>query len=295
MNTRSISRHVLSLLVAAAFVAPTIPMMSPAVAVAGTVPTGNITVTTSGLTFKAPYSSLIASCSAETTDSVVVTSSVTAWVNKIGGKADRKMTKHSLKLNKKKRRLDFKHALIGYKLDRVKAQEQIIAALRIKLDTGVSKSVALTTAITRPKKVKTYKTILVSLKQRKIYLYATTEKTSKVEKTYRCAIGMRAFPTPQGTFYIGKKVKNPSWHNGGASWAKNMPDYIGPGPSNPLGTRALYVYKKHHGDTGVRFHGTKNDASIGHAASHGCMRMHRKDVENFFPRVPVGTTVYIIN
>ena len=49
-------------------------------------------------------------------------------------------------------------------------------------------------------------------------------------------------------------------------------------------------------DTGVRFHGVPHseDSSIGHAASHGCLRMHRKDVENLFPRVSVGTRVYII-
>ena len=78
-----------------------------------------------------------------------------------------------------------------------------------------------------------------------------------------------------------------------------MPAYIGSGPNNPLGTRAMYVYKGAKGgnsDTGVRFHGvpSSENSSIGHAASHGCLRMHRKDVENFFPRVTVGTIVYII-
>ena len=35
-------------------------------------------------------------------------------------------------------------------------------------------------------------------------------------------------------------------------------------------------------------------SSIGHAASHGCMRMKRKDVEKLYNMIPVGTTVFII-
>ena len=69
-----------------------------------------------------------------------------------------------------------------------------------------------------------------------------------------------------------------------------MPETIGPGPGNPLGTRALYLSAP-----GIRFHGIPSGEnwSIGQAASHGCMRMHRWDVEDFYPRVPVDTPVYI--
>ena len=87
----------------------------------------------------------------------------------------------------------------------------------------------------------------------------------------------------------------PRWTNPGGRWGIGMPPSIGPGPNNPLGTRALYVYKGKR-DTGVRMHGVppSENSSIGHAKSHGCLRMVRKDVENFFPRVTVGTIVYII-
>jgi lipoprotein-anchoring transpeptidase ErfK/SrfK len=67
-----------------------------------------------------------------------------------------------------------------------------------------------------------------------------------------------------------------------------MPSVIGPGPNNPLGTRALYLNA-----SGIRIHGTPNWRSIGHRASHGCLRMRRRDVENLYPRVPVGTAVWI--
>jgi lipoprotein-anchoring transpeptidase ErfK/SrfK len=45
---------------------------------------------------------------------------------------------------------------------------------------------------------------------------------------------------------------------------------------------------------GIRIHGTENVASVGTAASHGCMRMQRHDIEEFYPMVPVGTPVYIV-
>jgi len=300
MNTRSIKSRVLTLLVAVAFVAPMIPVASPSVALAATPVTyGTFTVTVPGHAIAGVAgSSLITSGSVNTT-------AVASWVASIDSKVYSKMSQASLTLNKKKKRLDYKKSVVGYKLDAAGAKAAITAELNAELasvnasTTLVTfKTVALPTAVTKPKAQK-FKAILVRLGQRKIYLYSSTESKSKVEKTYRCAIGQPRYPTPTGTFHIGKKVKNPTWTNGYASWSRNMPAYIGSGPNNPLGTRAMYVYKGAKGgnsDTGVRFHGvpSSENSSIGHAASHGCLRMHRKDVENFFPRVTVGTVVYII-
>jgi lipoprotein-anchoring transpeptidase ErfK/SrfK len=68
-----------------------------------------------------------------------------------------------------------------------------------------------------------------------------------------------------------------------------MPRSIAPGPTNPLGTRALNLTAP-----SIRFHGTTNIGSIGTAASHGCMRMRRPDIEDLYERVEVGTKVFII-
>ena len=68
-----------------------------------------------------------------------------------------------------------------------------------------------------------------------------------------------------------------------------MPASIPPGPSNPLGTRALNINAP-----GIRIHGTSNLASLGTAASHGCIRMSIADSEYLFERVDVGTPVIII-
>ena len=44
----------------------------------------------------------------------------------------------------------------------------------------------------------------------------------------------------------------------------------------------------------IRFHGTENIGSVGTAASHGCMRMYRTDIEDFYERVEVGKKVFIV-
>jgi lipoprotein-anchoring transpeptidase ErfK/SrfK len=54
-----------------------------------------------------------------------------------------------------------------------------------------------------------------------------------------------------------------------------------------LGTRRLYL-----GD-GYGIHGTDHPESIGHAASHGCVRLRNEDIEKLYDMVPVGTVVYI--
>lgn len=129
------------------------------------------------------------------------------------------------------------------------------------------------------------KTIVVDLSERRVRLFAG----AKLESEYRCAIGTPAHPTPTGQFKIVDKRFMPTWSNPGSAWAKNMPKSIPAGPGNPLGTRALNLDA-----SGIRIHGTTKIHSIGTAASHGCMRMVRRDIEDLYPRVPVGTKVFIV-
>jgi L,D-transpeptidase ErfK/SrfK len=68
-----------------------------------------------------------------------------------------------------------------------------------------------------------------------------------------------------------------------------MPPSIGPGPGNPLGTRAMPLNA-----SGVLIHGTPSSWSIGQNVSHGCVRMYMKDVEQLFDMVEAGTPVYVI-
>jgi lipoprotein-anchoring transpeptidase ErfK/SrfK len=65
------------------------------------------------------------------------------------------------------------------------------------------------------------------------------------------------------------------------------------GPDNPLGARALYLYRDGH-DTYFRLHGTNEPQSIGHAVSSGCIRLLNQDVIDLYNRVPVGTHVKVV-
>lgn len=215
------------------------------------------------------------------------TSVVSSWTNSLARKIDHKAK--DAKRSRKGYKLVVSKEAVGHAVNKPVTTARLKAAVASEVaspDTTLAVvAVALKTLKPKVTRKNIGKAILVVLSQYKIRLYNGT----KIEKTYRCAIGMRAFPTPTGKWKVIRKVKYPSWHNPGSGWAKNMPSVIGPGPSNPLGTRAIYLNA-----SGIRFHGTYKWWSIGRAASHGCMRMRRADVEDFYPRVPVGTAVWIV-
>jgi hypothetical protein len=101
-------------------------------------------------------------------------------------------------------------------------------------------------------------------------------------KTYGIAVGMAGLSTPAGLFSITEKQVNPAWHVPNAAWAGSLAGQVIPGgaPNNPLKARWLGI------TDGVGIHGTAEDWSIGSRASHGCIRMHVRDVIALYPRVP---------
>lgn len=180
----------------------------------------------------------------------------------------------------------------GYNIDRARTVSRVVSSFN-KYGTSSATSFSSVTAVTaNPLPIMTNnhgRVLVVSKTQRRVYLFSG----NSVLKSYGIAIGMAAYPTPTGSFTILRKVVNPTWVNPGSAWAADMPASLS-GASSPLGVRALYLYK-YGKDTGIRFHGTYNDASIGTAASHGCMRMHNWDVKDMYDRVPLYTKVYIYN
>jgi lipoprotein-anchoring transpeptidase ErfK/SrfK len=128
-------------------------------------------------------------------------------------------------------------------------------------------------------------TIVVDVSDNTLQLY----EGLKVVKEYRVATGTASFPTPVGTFEIVDKRENPTWYNPDPEgWGADLPLSIGPGPGNPLGTRAMYLNAP-----GIRIHGTWSSSSIGTAASHGCIRMHISDSEELYPLVEMGARVIV--
>lgn len=114
-------------------------------------------------------------------------------------------------------------------------------------------------------------------------------KGLKLSKTYGIAVGAAGHDTPAGMYSIANKQVNPAWHVPNSAWAGSLAGQVIPGgaPNNPLKARWLGIAD------GVGIHGTSEDWSIGSRASHGCLRMHVKDVIDLYPRVPVGTPVLI--
>ena len=182
-------------------------------------------------------------------------------------------------------KLIIKPAQAGITFDTAAASRALSAAL-----LSGDKAVGLIETTTTPKitNADLGKTIFVSRSHKTLTLYSGT----KLEKAYACAVGMPQYPTPLGWWKIVAKQKNPTWRNNGADWAKSMPAFIPGGPNGVMGTRALYLNA-----SGIRIHGIppSEDWSVGNAASHGCMRMHRWDVEDLYPRVPIGTRVIIVS
>lgn len=65
-----------------------------------------------------------------------------------------------------------------------------------------------------------------------------------------------------------------------------------PGPNNPLGARALYIFR-HGVDTLYRIHGSPEWWSIGKSVSSGCVRMFNQDVIDLHDRIPNGTPILV--
>jgi len=110
----------------------------------------------------------------------------------------------------------------------------------------------------------------------------------KLTKTYKIAVGRAGLETPAGLYNIQDKQTNPYWHVPKSKWAGKLAGkVIPPGPRNPIKARWMGLF------AGAGIHGTTDIASLGSAASHGCVRMAIPDVKDLFDRVEVGTPVYI--
>lgn len=73
----------------------------------------------------------------------------------------------------------------------------------------------------------------------------------------------------------------------------NIPDHVGPGPHNPMGARALYLFEGNK-DTLFRIHGTNQPEYIGQAISSGCIRLTNEDVIDLYSRMKIGAPVVVL-
>lgn len=118
--------------------------------------------------------------------------------------------------------------------------------------------------------------VLISLTDRKL---AVIEDGNVIAK-FSVAVGAAASPSPTGKFQIVNRVSNPTYYHPGT--------VIPSGKDNPVGTRWIGLNQKGYG-----IHGTNAPKSVGHAASHGCIRLRNRDVERLFAMLKVGDAVEI--
>jgi lipoprotein-anchoring transpeptidase ErfK/SrfK len=124
--------------------------------------------------------------------------------------------------------------------------------------------------------------LILKRSERRVYVY----EGEKVISSYRVAVGKSGWETPLGTFKVLTMEHNPIFKS------FKTGNIIEPGPDNPLGVRWIGIWT--NGKTQLGFHGTDQPELIGQAVSHGCIRMHNKDVTKLYDQVTEGTVVTIV-
>jgi lipoprotein-anchoring transpeptidase ErfK/SrfK len=114
-------------------------------------------------------------------------------------------------------------------------------------------------------------------------------KHLRLAERYKIAVGRAGLETAAGRYKIREKIVNPPWHVPNSSWAGALAGRtIAPNdPQNPLVARWLGFYN------GQGIHGTDDIASLGTAASHGCIRMAVPDVKRLYSEVRIGTPLFL--
>jgi lipoprotein-anchoring transpeptidase ErfK/SrfK len=137
----------------------------------------------------------------------------------------------------------------------------------------VSPAVSQTAVSNEPR---AQRTLLVSIPDRKLAVL----ENGNVVADFSISVGAAKSPSPTGEFVVVNRVVNPTYYHEGV--------VIPAGKDNPVGTRWVGLSQKGYG-----IHGTNAPKSIGRAASHGCIRLHNRDMEKLFSLLRVGDVVQI--
>ncbi|MCX2725656.1 L,D-transpeptidase [Roseibium sp. DSM 29163] len=132
-------------------------------------------------------------------------------------------------------------------------------------------------------------TIIISTQDRTLDVVLDAATVAR----YSIGVGRDGF-TWTGVVKVGHKAEWPSWRPPSEMRAREpgLPEMVPPGPHNPLGARALYLYRNGT-DTLYRIHGTNDTGSVGDFVSSGCFRLSNKDVLELYENVKIGTKVIV--
>ena len=130
--------------------------------------------------------------------------------------------------------------------------------------------------------------IIINIGDLRLYYF----KNNKIIKTFPIGIGRSGWETPLGKTMIIEKKENPIWIPPESLKIEDpeLPDVVGPGPENPLGTRALYLSMPAY-----LLHGTNKPYGVGMKVSHGCIRLYPEHIEELYELVTINTRVNIID
>jgi len=132
-------------------------------------------------------------------------------------------------------------------------------------------------------------TIVVDSDARYLYFVEADGKAIR----YGITVGEEAMAW-SGVAKVGRMTEWPSWTpTAGERQRMDVPAFVGPGPQNPMGARAMYLFDGNK-DTLYRIHGTNQPEYIGEAISSGCIRMTNEDVIDLYKRVKTGTVVVVL-
>src|SRR5580658_1152896 len=137
-------------------------------------------------------------------------------------------------------------------------------------------------------------TIVVNIGERRLYLV----QPGGTAMRYAVGVGREEALNFRGSAVIGRKAEWPHW-TPTSDMIRRMPIYahyangLPGGINNPLGARALYLYRGNQ-DTDFRLHGTIEPDTIGTKVSSGCIRLFNHDIIDLYNRVPVGTQVIVL-
>ncbi len=129
--------------------------------------------------------------------------------------------------------------------------------------------------------------ILVDISSRALHFW----NESGAYDLYPSSVPLSEELTRRGRTKVVQKVVGPDWRPTPSMLRRNpdWPDYVPPGPDNPLGTHALYL-----GWTYYRIHGTHDTRKIGRKSSNGCIGLYNEHIEDLFNKTTVGTQVLLI-
>ncbi|MEP6019352.1 MAG: L,D-transpeptidase [Paracoccaceae bacterium] len=130
--------------------------------------------------------------------------------------------------------------------------------------------------------------VLVDIDSRAVH-YWNEEQT--VYKLYPSSVPLTDELTRRGRTVVTLKDPSPDWRPTPSMKKRNpeWPDYIGPGPDNPLGSRSLHLSWQYY-----RIHGTHDTRKIGRKSSNGCIGLYNEHIEELYEMAKVGTQVLLI-